>query len=191
MKYDASQVYQPAEDTFLLIKAAAEEVLPSDAVCEIGCGSGVVSASLLEKCAFLSAVDINPHAVACSKEKGVPAIRGNMFSPFDPSEKFDLILFNDPYLPTPPEKRINDWLEYALDGGITGRESIERFLPQAASHLSLGGRILLLISSLTGVDEVLALCKQNKLMAWVAAEETEDDGEKLIVLRIAHDICSC
>jgi len=37
------------------------------------------------------------------------------------SGPFDLIIFNPPYLPTLPRERIDDWLEYALDGGPTGR----------------------------------------------------------------------
>ncbi|HJJ86939.1 MAG TPA: methylase, partial [Methanocorpusculum sp.] len=36
MMFDASQVYQPAEDTFLLIRAALAEVKPKDSVIEIG-----------------------------------------------------------------------------------------------------------------------------------------------------------
>lgn len=188
MKYDAEQVYQPAEDTYLLIHAAEDEVRPDDRVCEIGCGSGAVCASLLGKCANISAVDINPHAVACSCEKGVPAVLGDMFSPFSSDIVFDLILFNAPYLPTRPEERIDDWLEYALDGGMTGRTAIEKFLPEASAHLSLQGRILLLISSLTGLSEVLMLCKENGLLARILTEEMQEDRERLIVLRIVRDI---
>ena len=46
---------------------------------------------------------------------------------------FDLIVFNPPYLPTQPEERIDDWLEYALDGGVDGRAVITRFAPSPAS----------------------------------------------------------
>lgn len=184
MNYDPEQVYQPAEDTFLLIRTAEAELRSTDSVCEIGCGSGAVSAALMQKCARLKAVDINPHAVACAREKGVDAVPGDMFSPFAAEERFDLILFNAPYLPTAPEERIDDWLEYALDGGVDGREPLRRFLPQAVSHLSDTGRILLLISSLTGVEEVISLAAESGLCACTAAEEIQEDGERLIVLKL-------
>ncbi|HJJ29188.1 MAG TPA: methyltransferase, partial [Methanocorpusculum sp.] len=182
MKYDAGQVYPPSEDTWLLLGAAEREVRFSDAVCEIGCGSGAVSAGIMHKCARLAAVDINPHAVVCAREKGVDARLGDMFSPFAASDVFDLILFNAPYLPTAPEERVDDWLEYALDGGADGREPLRRFLPQAVLHLAPKGRILLLISSLTSVEEVVSLANAYGLEAVVFAEEVQEDGERLVVL---------
>ncbi|HJJ48944.1 MAG TPA: methyltransferase domain-containing protein, partial [Methanocorpusculum sp.] len=118
MSFDPGQVYQPAEDTFLLIGAALAEVRCSDFVCEIGCGSGAVSVAVMGRCGGLVAVDINPHAVACARERGVDAVLGDMFSPFGEGVLFDLILFNAPYLPTLPEERVDDWLEYALGGGV-------------------------------------------------------------------------
>jgi len=186
MTFDANQVYQPAEDTFLLIDAALSEVREDDLVCEIGCGSGEVSVSLLGKCAKLVAVDINPHAVACTKERGVSVFQGDMFSPFVHGELFDLILFNAPYLPTLPEERVGDFLDYALDGGESGRVPIEKFLPEAVMHLSKEGRILLLISSLTGIEEVSGLCSGFGLAPRVVACETEEDGERLVVLKIVR-----
>ena len=68
---------------------------------------------------------------------------------------FDLVIFNPPYLPTRDEEKIDDWLEYALDGGVDGRVVIERFANEAGRVLAPGGRILLLISSLTGIDATL------------------------------------
>jgi release factor glutamine methyltransferase len=135
------------------------------------------------------AVEINPHAAAYAHEvNGVEVIRGDLFEPV--TGEFDLILFNAPYLPTSPEERYDDWLEYALDGGPTGREVIERFLHDAPAHLSTFGRILLLISSLTGMDEVLNFCRTQALIALVVADERQEDGEILYVLRISRDLCS-
>jgi len=115
-------------------------------------------------------------------------IRGDLFEPV--TGEFDLILFNAPYLPTSPEERGDDWLEYALDGGTTGREVVERFLNGAPAHLSRFGRILLLISSLTGMNEILKLCRSLGLIVLVVAEEKQEDGEILYVLRISRDLCS-
>ena len=102
------------------------------------------------------------------------------------SGRFDLILFNAPYLPTLPEERIDDWLEYALDGGVSGRDVIERFLPEAVLHLTDGGRILLLISSLTGLSETISLCESCGCSAEICAEEEVEDSEMLYVLKITR-----
>ena len=189
MNIDTTQIYFPSEDTYLLIKAALAEVKPTDRVLEIGTGSGAVAKSLTEITPQVLAVEINPHAAQYAHEvNGIEVIRGDLFKPV--CGEFDLILFNAPYLPTTPEERGDDWLEYALDGGPSGREVVERFLHEAPPHLSTFGRILLLISSLTGIDEVLKLCHAEALIALVVAEERQEDGEMLYVLRISRDLCS-
>lgn len=187
MEFDVNQVYPPSDDTFLLIKAALNEAKPEDKVIEIGCGSGAVIESLKSRVQSVLGVDINPHAVFFTNQKGVEAIRSDLFESV--KGEFDMILFNAPYLPTNPEEKINDWLEYALDGGENGRKVIEKFLPQAVSHLKRYGRILLLISSLTGLSEINSLCKSLGLISIIAEQEKMEDGEMLYVLRITKDIC--
>lgn len=189
MDIDRTQIYFPSDDTYLLIKAARAEVKPADRVLEIGTGSGAVAKSVKEVTPDVLAVEINPHAAKYAHEvNGIEVIRGDLFDPI--CGEFDLILFNAPYLPTDPEERLDDWLEYALDGGPTGREVVERFIREAPPHLSTFGRILLLISSLTGIDDVLKICHTEALIALVVAEEKQEDGEILYVLRISRDLCS-
>jgi len=189
MDIDTNQIYFPAEDTYLLIKAARAEVQPTDRVLEIGTGSGAVAKSMAEITPSVLAVEINPHAAKYAHEENdIEVIRGDLFDPI--CGEFDLILFNAPYLPTDPAERFDDWLEYALDGGPSGREVVERFLREAPSRLATFGRILLLISSLTGIDEVLKICHAEGLIALVTAEERQEDGETLYVLRISRDLCS-
>jgi release factor glutamine methyltransferase len=182
MSYDPAQVYAPEADTFLLLRAAQAEVRPADRVLEVGTGSGTVAAGL-PKTVRVLATDINPHAAACAREKGLDVIRTDLFSGLRGS--FDLILFNPPYLPTQPEERIDDWLEYALDGGPTGREAIGRFAGMVGTILAPNGRILLLVSSLTGLPEVSAIFEKFGYRVSVFAEEPVED-EMLYVLRIAR-----
>ncbi len=182
MSHDPAQVYQPEADTFLLLRAALSEVRPTDQVLEIGTGSGTIAAGLPEPARIIT-TDINPHAAACAREKGLEVIRTDLFAGICGS--FDLILFNPPYLPTLPEERIDDWLEYALDGGITGREAIRRFAEGAGRLLAPGGRILLLISSLTGLAEVSAIFETHGYRVSAVAEEPIED-EILYVLRITR-----
>lgn len=184
MSFDPSQVYRPEADTFLLLQAARAEMQPGDHVLEIGTGSGTIAAGLLEiPRTRIVATDINPHALLCAREAGIEVIRTDLFAAV--RGRFDLVLFNPPYLPTLPEERIDDWLEHALDGGASGRVVIERFAAGAGRILAPEGRILLLISSLTGLDEVREVFSRYGFSAGIAAQQTVE-GEDLYVLRIVR-----
>ncbi|MDY0129422.1 MAG: class I SAM-dependent methyltransferase [Methanosarcina vacuolata] len=156
---DTDFVYEPAEDSFLLADAALKEAKPGMRILEIGTGSGFVSAVLLAnlKEIRLVATEINPHASRCAKMNGVEVIRIDLFRGIkskNPETLFDLILFNPPYLPTSEEEKVPGWLNYAFDGGISGRDTLERFLDEVRDYLKPGGEILVLISSITGLDAV-------------------------------------
>ena len=180
MPHDPAQVYRPEADTYLLLDAAKKEVKPSDRVLEIGTGSGLISRELA-KVSDVVATDINPHAALCASCSGVTVVQSDLFAGIRGT--FSLILFNPPYLPTQPEERIDDWLEYALDGGDTGRVVIERFAGEVGRVLAPDGRILLLISSLTGLTEVHDLFSGHGYsIKTVMQQELED--EMLYVLKI-------
>ncbi len=185
MPYDPSQVYQPEEDTCLLLDAALSEVKPGDRVLEIGTGSGTIAAELA-KVTDVVATDINPHAVSCAKTKHPDVVQNDLLRGIKGS--FDLVVFNPPYLPTVPEDRIDDWLEYALDGGPTGRLVIMRFADEVDRVLATGGRILLLISSLTGLPEVRDLFSRKHFVSEIVLKRKVED-EDLYVLRIVRQTC--
>jgi len=179
--FGSEEVYPPDEDTFLLLQAAMREARPEDHVLEVGCGSGLISQELADKVETLIALDINPHAVRATRERGVETVRSDLFQGI--RGRFDLILFNPPYLPTIRAERSDQWINYALDGGESGRETIGRFLQDLAEHLRPGGRALLLISSLTGPEVVEEMARGAGLIA----EHMASKGcffEKLMVLRI-------
>jgi release factor glutamine methyltransferase len=182
MSFDPRQVYQPEADTLLLLRAALAEVQVGDRVLEVGTGSGTIAAGISGS-ALVVATDINPHAASCARARGVEVVRTDLV--FGLRGTFDLILFNPPYLPTLPEERIDDWLEYALDGGESGRVVIERFAAEAGRVLTPRGRILLLVSELTGVREVVDIfSRQGYTSETVAEQETE--GELLFVLKFVR-----
>jgi release factor glutamine methyltransferase len=180
MHYNPSQVYPPDADTFLLLDAAMAEVKPGDRVLEVGTGSGLIARELAKVTRVVS-TDIDPHAAMCARRVGVDIVRCNLFNGV--RGPFNLILFNPPYLPTAPHERIDDWLEYALDGGKTGRATIEQFAMDVARVLAPGGRILLLVSSLTGLDTVKDLFTSAGFFVEVVRQEKVED-EVLYVLRI-------
>lgn len=146
-------VYEPSEDSFLLADAALSEIKGSEQIIEVGCGSGIISAVIKANTgANVVGIDINPHAVKCSGDNGIDIIRGDLISCI--KGHFDVIIFNPPYLPTGENERDKRWINAALDGGCDGRKVIYRFLEDAGRCLVSGGKILILVSSLTGVDEI-------------------------------------
>ncbi len=179
MQTDPAQVYQPEADTYLLLSAAMHEVRPTDRVIEIGTGSGLIASQLALR-AQVVATDISPHAVMAARGWGAEVVRADLF--FGLRGPFDLIVFNPPYLPTLPEERMDDWLEYALDGGRTGRDVIGRFAADAGRVLAPGGRILLLVSELTGIPQVMELFSARGFSG-VTVAETDAEGEMLCVLK--------
>lgn len=186
-EYHRDQVYPPEQDTYLLLGAALRELSADDRVLEVGCGSGEIAARLAG-IAPVIATDINPHAAVATAMRGVEVVRTDLFAGI--CGKFDLILFNPPYLPTGEEERLDDWLEYALDGGKSGREVIARCIAGVHRILSPRGRILILISSLTGIAEVQQIFARHGFLALIVASEQVED-ETLYVLRGMRDPCRC
>jgi len=153
-----SQVYEPAEDSLLLAEAALSIIKHSENILEVGCGSGIICAVIKKNThAKITGIDINPYAAQCTRDNGVEAIRGDLLDCI--RGKFDIIIFNPPYLPTGDSERTTGWINIALDGGPDGRKIINRFLEDAGSNLLENGRILMLVSSLTGIEEVKSKMK--------------------------------
>ena len=90
--------------------------------------------------------------------------------------KYDIIVFNPPYLPVDDEYK-----DITFDGGKDGRAVIKRFLRNAGKHLKKKGKILLLISSLTGEKEVLALFENNKFKTRVLARQKVPLEELMVI----------
>jgi len=152
-----SQTYLPAEDTYLI--ADNLEGIEGDEVLDMGTGCGVLALILSKKAKRVVAIDINPHAVSCAnmniafnKLEGKIEVRlGDLFNTLKPHEKFDLIVFNSPYLPD-EDAHSEDWLSKAWDGGSTGMCITTAFLGKVKSYLKKKGRVLFIHSSLSGVD---------------------------------------
>jgi len=146
-----SPIYQPAEDSFLLSEFVKSEVSKThpNKILDMGSGSGIQIETAIKSGANPSncvAIDINPLAIAHLKnnfpKSGI--IKSDLFENLNSHEKFDIIIFNPPYLP-------NNEFDVGIDtsGGEKGSEIINDFLESAKSHLEKNGKILLLTSSLT------------------------------------------
>ena len=110
---DFQHVYEPSEDSFLLIDALHLDVqfVQPTVVVEIGVGSGIVLASYAQILAAAGrdvkcfGVDINTQALEVAARlmkqnniENVTLIESNLFSQLD--IKFDVIIFNPPYVVT-------------------------------------------------------------------------------------------
>jgi release factor glutamine methyltransferase len=179
---DLEQVYQPAEDSHLLAETAREAVRPGERVLDVGTGSGYVAAALDAAGADVVATDVNPLACRDAREAGIEVVQANLADPFR-EDVFDLVTFNPPYLPTPPEEAMDDWMERALSGGESGREVIAPFLETVGRVLVPEGRVLLLVSTLTDVAAVRELASDAGFSAREVAEESHP-FERLVVLEI-------
>ncbi|MFC7325237.1 HemK2/MTQ2 family protein methyltransferase [Halorubrum rutilum] len=178
---DDAVVYQPAEDSGLLAEAALEAA--RGRVLEVGTGSGWVAARIAaERDLDVVGADLNPHAAREARERGVEAVVADLCAPFR-AGAFDTVCFNPPYLPTDPDNEWGDWMERALSGGESSRELIEPFLADVGRVLAPGGVVLLLVSSLTGYDEVLALIEDAGFEGEPVVEESFP-FETLTVLRL-------
>ncbi len=168
-------VYEPAEDTFLL--AENLNIKRTDEVLEIGTGTGLITVVAARKSRRVVATDINEDAIKCALKNtitnrtyNVELRKGNLFEPVK-DEKFDLILFNTPYLPTEEDEKLDDELNAAFDGGLEGRETIDKFLEEVKDYLKEGGRVQLVQSSLSDNDKTIKKLETYGFDASITASE--------------------
>lgn len=143
-------IYEPREDSYLLEKYVKKYA--TGRVLDMGTGSGVLALAALEKTKNVLATDVNLDAVKKAREKGVNAIKSDLFEKV--IGKFDLIIFNPPYLPE--EKLEDEETKKIVCGGKKGNEILERFLSEVGNYLKLNGKILIVVSTLTpDVDKLI------------------------------------
>ena len=168
-------VYVPAEDSYLL--ADNLEIKKGQSVLEIGTGSGIVAMYASRLTDDITVTDINFDACELARknftENGIENIEilwGNLFEVVE-NRKFDVILFNTPYLPTEDDEVLENTINYAFDGGLNGRKVIDLFLNEVGNHLNDGGIVQMIQSSLSGNDETLAKLDELGFIAEIAASE--------------------
>ena len=168
-------VYVPAEDSYLL--ADNLEIKKGQSVLEIGTGSGIVAMYASRLTDDITVTDINFDACELARknftENGIENIEilwGNLFEVVE-NRKFDVILFNTPYLPTEDDEVLDNTINYAFDGGLNGRKVIDLFLNEVGNHLNDGGIVQMIQSSLSGNDETLARLDELGFIAEIATSE--------------------
>jgi len=169
MRLDASieidvmpDVYNPSDDSFLLLKVV-DGVTPGKSFLEMGPGTGLLSIHAAKLGAQVTAADVSPHAVECTVRNAarnsvrLEVVRSDLFERI--RGNFDVIVFNPPYLPGSASS--TSWIERAWSGGDEGSEVAVRFLNDAWRHLSPGGSIFMILSSVGGLMSVLKSARER------------------------------
>ena len=182
-----ADVYEPAEDTFLL--ADNLDVYLGERVLEIGTGCGLLAILAAKAGARVVVTDINQAALECARVNAhthgvancIDFRLGNLFEPVA-KERFDLVIFNPPYLPIEPKEAFGTPLDLAWEAGPDGRAVIDRFLNELSEYLAPNGHALFVQSSLADVEKTIRALEANGLRVEIAARR-KLSFEELFMLR--------
>jgi release factor glutamine methyltransferase len=175
-KSGLDDVYEPAEDSFLLLDALESEMpelvrhRPSLCV-EIGLGSGVISTALSSAlkrhdCPCLCiGTDVNPSAcrvaaaTAAKAAAQLEVLRADCLSPFFADRlrgSVDVLVCNPPYVETGQEETGTVGISAAWAGGQFGRDLTDRVVALCAVVLSERmGRCYLVVEQCNKPDRVV------------------------------------
>lgn len=142
-------------------------------VLDLCTGSGILAVSAgLAGARSVTAVDISRRALATAALNGllngvrVRPRRGDLLDAVA-GQTFDVIVANPPYLPA----IIDDprGLQRATEAGPDGRRFVDELIDGAPDHLRPGGVLLLVHSSINGVDPSLERMERSGLASDLAA----------------------
>jgi len=189
-----ADVYEPAEDTFLLLKHLL--CRPKDHVLEIGTGCGIIALHCAQYGCQVVSSDINPFAIKLARKNfqknkdllqgSIELRKGNLFSVVHKNEVFNDIIFNPPYLPTTEHEKLKGWLDAAFNGGATGLTIIQKFLSQVKHYLAKKGQVYFLYSSLAKKSLFEQYLKQSGLY-YTSIAHQHFESETIHVYLLAHE----
>lgn len=175
-------VYRPKSDTQMLMRALFEAAQPlaSRSVLELCAGSGALAVAAARAGADVLAVDVSRRAVLNARLNAringvrIRAVDGDLWEPVR-RRRFDVIIANPPYLPT-PNTDPPAGMARGVDGGRDGRSLIDPICSEAAGHLHPGGKILLVHSCLADPDATEEALARTGLETRVLARQEGELG---------------
>lgn len=150
-----------------LLARQVEHIAPGARVLELGSGAGAAAVIAASRACRVTAVDINPAAVRCTRinallnDVDVDVRQGDLFAPLD-EERFDVVLFNPPYYRGTPAD--------SLDHAWRSLDVMDRFARDLPRHLTSNGRALVILSSDGERDAFVEAWRANGLATRVVAE---------------------
>jgi release factor glutamine methyltransferase len=179
----AAAVYRPQHDSRLLVETMQRTgIVAGRQVLDLCTGSGYVAIAAAEMgCASVTAFDICPNAVRCSRDNALDAgvnvdVReGSWTRAFD-CAPFDVVVSNPPYVPAPPVDDgdaipLDAGPSWAWNAGLDGRLVLDPLCESASKLLGKNGSLLLVQSALAGVRQSLDSLRQSGLAAKVVASQ--------------------
>jgi len=155
-----TSIYKPEEDSYLLQESLItylKDKSKSISILDMGSGSGIQAKTCKSlKFKNIQTADINLEAIKHLRKQKLISLHSDLFSNI--KDKFDLIIFNPPYLPD--DKREPKESKLFTTAGKKGNEIIIEFLKQAKTHLKSNASILLLFSTLSKPKTILSKAKQ-------------------------------
>jgi SAM-dependent methyltransferase len=151
--------YADCSDFVLPVGPASQQLArlavrkPIEAAFDLGCGAGILALLACRHARTVLATDINPRALEFTRLNaalnGITNIETILGSLFDPAQgrKFDLILFNPPYILSPSRK---GGQHYAFSGNDGYLHEVLRTLPE---YLNDGGYAQMTINWVHGAKE--------------------------------------
>jgi HemK-related putative methylase len=172
----------PRTGEFLASRIDSRLVASDSEVLDMGTGSGVCALFAAKYAQRVVAVDINAAAVRCA---GINALLNHMEHKIDirhgdlfdavPKERFDLVLFNPPFVRgAPRDDRDRAWRSV---------DAAERFAAGLADHLKPGGSALVLLSTFGNGRHFLDEFSKRSLAFTVLAER-RFVNERLTIFKI-------
>lgn len=156
-------VYEPKEDTYLILEQVRKYAFGD--VLDMGTGTGILAIEAARTADSVIGVDINKKALEIARRnaadiQNICFAYSDLFSYFKKHPmKFDLIIFNPPYLPK--MKGEEPAVAEAVAGGRHGYEVLARFFDDASFYLKPDGKILIVFSSLTKQDMIHKILEEH------------------------------
>jgi release factor glutamine methyltransferase len=206
-KNDYERVYEPAEDTFVLLDALeadadAIRALAPRLCLEIGSGTGVISTFLAQiigtSDSFFLCTDINPHAATCTARTGsqnkvpVEPLVASLARPLTSrlGHAVDILVFNPPYVPTYDEDvdaaQRSVGISGSWAGGADGMQVTDAFLRQVDGLLSPQGRFYLVTVKQNNVPRVQEFMLKDFSLQSEIVLQRRAGREYLFVLRFVR-----
>ncbi|GCE40864.1 methyltransferase [Rhodococcus wratislaviensis] len=136
----------------------------------------------------MTAVDVSRRAFATTwintrpHRRSVRVVRGDLTEPVR-SERFDLVVSNPPYVPAENDRVPVSGIARSWDAGKDGRAVLDRICLQVPDVLKAGGVLLLVQSTLSGIEKSGAMLEEQGLRVDVVSRVDVPFGPVLAARR--------